>query len=94
MARKVTEKTIEKGKITLSIPKGQKTLVRRVKLLAEAEGKSISEKVWELVNNGLSKEEKRKEQKLGKAELFSVDLGRVKITDREELYDGILADRL
>lgn len=95
MARKLTEKTLEKGKITISIPKWQKTLIRRVKLIAEAEGKSVSEKIWELVSNGLKKEEKLGEERLpGKEKLISTNLGRVTITDREELYDEILADRL
>lgn len=95
MARKLTEKTLEKGKITLSIPKGQKNLIRRVKLIAEAEGKGVSEKVWELVNNGLEGEERHGKEKLrGKEELISTNLGRIKIVDREEFYDGVLADRL
>jgi hypothetical protein len=95
MARKLTEKTIEKGKITISIPKEQKSLVRRVKLLAEGEGKSVSEKVWELVNSGLKKEEKYGKEGLNrKGRLISINLGKVKVTDREELYDEILADRL
>ncbi|GEM_PF-1551963 len=95
MARRLTEKTIEKGKITLSIPKEQKPLLRRIKLLAEDEGKSVSEKVWELANSGLKKEEKYGKERLNKKEkLISINLGKVKITDREELYDEILADRL
>jgi ArsR family metal-binding transcriptional regulator len=95
MARKLTEKTIEKGKITLSIPNTQKTLLRRVKLQAEAEAKSVSEKIWELVNNALKKQERNEEPRLlGRKKLISTNLGRVKITDREELYDEILAYRL
>ena len=95
MARKLTDRTLEKGKITLSIPQGRKTLIRRVKLIAEAEGKSVSEKVWELVNSGLEKKGGHvREMAHGKEKLISTNLGRVKITDREELYDQVLADRL
>lgn len=94
MARKLTEKTLEKGKITLSITKWQRTLIRRVKLLAESEGKSVSEKIWELVSKGLKKDEKFIEERPHGEQLISANLGRVKITDREELYDEILADRL
>ena len=53
----------------------------------------MSEQVWELCEQALEGQGQKQDRGTPVA-LPGADLGRVLVTDREELYDDILADRL
>jgi hypothetical protein len=94
MARKMTRTTLSSGKVTLSVSRGHRFLVRKIQTLAERTKKSVSEQVWDLCEQALEKQDKEPVGVPKVPPLPAADLGRVLIKDREELYDDVLADRL
>jgi len=93
MSRKMTRATLASGKVTLSVPPRWCPLLRKIQILAGRERKSVSEQVWELCEQALEGQGQKQDRGTPVA-LPGADLGRVLVTDREELYDDILADRL
>lgn len=91
MSRKMTRATLTSGKVTLSVAPGRRVLLCKIQALAGRERKSVSEQVWELCEQAL---EGQRRNKGTPVPLPGADLGRVLITDRQELYDDILAHRL
>ena len=93
MSRRMTRTTLASGKVTLSVAPKRRVLLHKIQSLAERKGTSISEQVWELCERGLDKQN-RTDASGKTVTLPGADLGRVLIADREELFGGILADRL
>ncbi len=86
----MTRITLASGKVTLSVAPSRRVLLRKIKALAESEGKSVSEHVWELCEQALQGQPRVKGTPVA---LPGADLGQVLVTDREELYDDVVAHR-
>jgi hypothetical protein len=92
MSRRMTRATLGSGKVTLSVGPKRRMLLRKIEALAGKKKTSVSEQVWELCERGLQKQRSPRAEKR-RVSLPSAGLGRVLITDREDLYGDILADR-
>ena len=88
----MTRATLASGKVTLSVGRKRRMLLRKIEALAGKKKTSVSEQVWDLCERGLQEQAGPRAEKK-KVALPSADLGRVLVTDREDLYGDILSDR-